>query len=157
MKVKTSSPLGDHRVELMAWVCRHLFSAQDFKQWCYRISILFVFYNTVSSLLGSNGFVRRRRLVLTNPANLAERVKRLPLLCSGYAVAIAFCYIALFRFSLLELCDGLLDLGVGSFYDLVIDPLSSQFTKPSQGDCRSAHRTTTAREEPSPSFHQPGR
>ena len=148
-----SSLLVDHRLELTAWICRLLFSAQDFKEWCCRISILFVLYNTVSCLLGSNGFVRRRRVVLSSPANLVERVRRLPFLCSGYAVAIASCYIALFRFSLLEWCDGFLDSGVGSFYDLVIDPLSSQFAKPSQGDCRSAHRTPIPRHHGVPGRH----
>ena len=80
-------------------------------------------------------------------------MRRLPFLCSGYAVVIASCYIALFRFSLLELCDGLLDSGVGSFYDLVIDPLSSQFAMPSQGDCRSAHRTHIPRHHGVPGRH----
>ena len=148
-----SSLMVDHRLELTAWICRLLFSAQDFKEWCCRISILFVLYNTVSCLLGSNGFVRRRRIVLSSPTKLVERVRRLPFLCSGYAVAIASCYIALFRFSLLELCDGLLDLGVGSFYDLVIDPLSSQFDHPSQGDIRRAHRTHVPRHHGIPGRH----
>ena len=153
MKEKISSLLVDHRMELMAWICRLLFSAQDFKEWCCRISILFVLYNTVSCLIGSNGFVRRRRVVLSSPANLVERVRRLPFLCSGYAVVIASCYIALFRFSLLELCDSLLDSGVGSFYDLVIGPLASQFAHPSQGDSRSAHRTHVPRYHGVPGRH----
>ena len=34
---------------------------------------------------------------------------------------------------------------MSSFYDLVIDPLSSQFNLPSQGDDRSSHRTQVPR------------
>jgi len=111
-----SSLLEDHRVELMAWICRLLFSVQDFKQWCCRIFILFVLYNTVSCLFVPRGYtsgsVRGRRIVLTSPAKLVERVKRLPLFYSGYAVAIVSCYIALIRSNLLDIFGHQIDFSL---------------------------------------------
>ena len=88
-----------------------------------------------------------------NPARLVERVNQLPLLYSGYAVVSVSCYIVLLRSSLLGLFDCILDSGVGSFYDVEIDPLSSQFDHPSQGDGRSAHRTQVPRYHGIPGRH----
>ena len=150
---KLSFIFEHHQVELMAWTCRLLFSPQDFKEWCCRISIVFVLYNTLRCLFGpkgdTSGPVRRRR----GARALVERVKQLPFLCSGYAVAAVSCYIVVVKSSVAIMFDSLLDSGVGSFYDLVVDPLSSHFENLSLNDSRSAHRTHVPRHHGIPGRH----